>query len=160
MGRKAVVIKEHKIDPDIVYNDILIARLINKVNRDGKKDIARKIVYTALDHVSKEFHIENNHDLVEFFSNLIDNVAPHVMLRSRKIGGATYAVPTPLSPKRRVAIALKLLVKFANKKPGIPMWKSLAREIIDSHNGQGTTIKKRDEIHKMAEANRAYVQRG
>lgn len=145
--------EKREIFPDAKYNSILVARLINTVLRRGKKSLAERIVYTALDNVHKKIGVEPT----EVLSKAIENIRPRVEVKSRRVGGATYQVPVEVSEERGVSLALRWLVQIAKEKKGIPMKIALANEIIDAFNNQGACIKKRDDTHKMAEANRAFA---
>jgi small subunit ribosomal protein S7 len=139
--------------PDPKYNSELIARVITCVMRRGKKSIAEKIVYGALDEIKEKM----NEDPLGVAIRAIDNVKPRVEVKSRRVGGATYQVPVEVSRDRQLALALRWLVTFASTRKGVPLKRSLALELMDAFKNQGNAIKKRDDTHKMAQANRAFA---
>jgi small subunit ribosomal protein S7 len=139
--------------PDPKYNSELIARVITCVMRRGKKSIAEKIVYGALDEIKEKM----NEDPLGVAIRAIDNVKPRVEVKSRRVGGATYQVPVEVSRDRQLALALRWLVAFASTRKGVPLKRSLALELMDAFKNQGNAIKKRDDTHKMAQANRAFA---
>lgn len=153
MSRKKRVYK-HKMNLglDPLYNDYLVTKLINKVLLKGKKSLARKIVYKSLEIVSEKCKKEP----LEAFKKALDNVKPLVEVRSRKIGGSNYQVPVELSEKRQSSLMIRWLVEIARKRNGKGMINKLAFEIIDAYNKTGKMLKKQEEIHKMAEANKAF----
>ncbi len=139
--------------PDPKYNSELVARVITCVMRKGKKSIAERIVYGALDEIKEKL----NEDPLGVAIRAIDNVKPRVEVKSRRVGGATYQVPVEVSRDRQMALALRWLVTFASTRKGVPLRKSLALELMDAFKNQGNAIKKRDDTHKMAQANRAFA---
>lgn len=139
--------------PDPKYNSELIARVITCVMRRGKKSIAEKVVYGALDEIKEKM----NEDPLGVAIRAIDNVKPRVEVKSRRVGGATYQVPVEVSRDRQLALALRWLVTFASTRKGVPLKRSLALELMDAFKNQGNAIKKRDDTHKMAQANRAFA---
>jgi len=151
MGRKRY--KKREIQPDPVYNSLEVAKLINFVMKDGKKDLARKIVYSALKIIEEK---EKKNPL-EVLQEAIKNAQPQWETRPRRFGGASYQVPVPVSPDRAKRLALKWLVLGAREKKGKPMKEKLAEEIILSAKNQGWATKKKAEVHKIAEANRAFA---
>jgi len=138
---------------DPLYSDYYVAKLVNYVMRKGKKSKARKIVYKALDIVAEETKI-NQKDILR---QAVANIAPVVEVRPKRIGGYVYQVPFEVGPERQLALSLRWLVSFAKAKKGKTMAERLAREISDAINMQGDCIKKKESIHKMAAANRAYA---
>lgn len=140
--------------PDIMYKSEAISRFINTVMLDGKKDTARKVVYDALDIISKQ---EGNPDPLETFETAIRNVAPLMEVRSRRVGGANYQVPREVPQQRRVSLAYRWLINAARAKKGKPMAQKLADEIMLAVKNEGTAIKKKDDMHRMAEANKAFA---
>ncbi len=142
-----------EIPPDIKYNSVLVAKLINKVMMNGKKSIAEWIVYTAFDIIREK----TGRNPVEVFEQAVQNAAPVLEVRPRRVGGATYQVPIEVPEHRRISLALRWLVNFARERSGKSMAEKLAAEIIDAANNTGATIKKKEETHKMAEANRAFA---
>ncbi len=137
--------------PDEVYGSLKVAKLINYVMERGKKDTARKIVYKVMDELKKEG------DPVVILDEALDNAAPTVEVRSRRVGGANYQVPREVRPERRLALALRWIIGAARNAKGIPMHKALANELVLAAKEEGVAVKKRDDVHKMAEANRAFA---
>jgi len=140
--------------PDIQYKSEAISRFINTVMLDGKKDTARKVVYDALDIIAKQ---EGNPDPLETFETAIRNVAPLMEVRSRRVGGANYQVPREVPQQRRVSLAYRWLINAARARKGKPMAEKLADEIMLAVKNEGTAIKKKDDMHRMAEANKAFA---
>ncbi|MCX6957651.1 MAG: 30S ribosomal protein S7 [Verrucomicrobiae bacterium] len=150
--RKRVIHKEVK--QDLRYANPLVARLITSVMRDGKRSIAEKIVYTAIETTRSGAEVV---DPLDVLTKAIENIRPRLEVKSRRVGGATYQVPMEVAMDRSLALAMRWLVTFAAKRKGIPMAKALANELKDAAAGQGAAIKKRDDLHKMAQANRAFA---
>ncbi len=141
------------LTPDPKYNSELVARVINYVMRRGKKATAEKIVYGALDHIKKVM----DSDPIEVLVRSVDNIKPKVEVKSRRVGGATYQVPVEISRDRQFALALRWLVQFSSGRKGVAMGKALGLEIMDAYKNEGNAVKKRDETHKMAQANKAFA---
>jgi small subunit ribosomal protein S7 len=120
----------------------------------GNKSAAHKVVYGALDQIASK---NRSSDPLEILQRAVDNVKPRLEVKSRRVGGATYQVPMEVSSERQMALAFRWLVKFASAKKGVPMRRSLANEIADAYQGQGSAIRRRDEVHKMAQANKAFA---
>jgi len=139
-------------DPE--YKSDVLARFINKVMWDGKKSVARKIVYDALRQFS---HKVNMQDPLEAFEKALENAKPVLEVKSRRIGGATYQVPMEVPPKRRESIAMRWIINHSRSKAGKGMCDSLVIELTDCFNNQGATIKKKDDTHRMADANKAFA---
>lgn len=139
--------------PDPQHNSELVARLINCVMRRGKKSTAEKIVYGAL----KEVKEKTGEDSLEVLVKAVDNIKPKVEVKSRRVGGATYQVPVELGRDRQLALAMRWLVTFAATRKGLPMGKAMALELMDAYKNQGNAIRKRDDTHKMAQANKAFA---
>ncbi len=137
--------------PDPRYKSVRVAKLINYVMERGKKDTARKVVYAAFEEMKKEG------DPVAIFEEALQNVQPNLEVRSRRVGGANYQVPVPVRPERQLALALRWIVQTAEAAKGIPMGKQLAQEILQARNNEGAAIAKKDNMHKMAEANKAFA---
>ncbi len=142
------------VQPDFTYNSRDLSKFMNYVMERGKKNTARGIVYGALTEVKEKLKVINP---IEIFDLAIQNVGPIMEVRSRRIGGATYQVPRELNPNRRLALAMRWIVSAARSKKGSPMAQKLAAEIISASKNEGEAIKKRDNTHKMAEANRAFA---
>lgn len=151
--RKKKKIKKRTINPDPRYNNTQVEKFINCVMRRGKKTIARKIVYGSFD-IAKE---KTGKDPIEIFELAIKNVAPLLETRSRRIGGASYQVPVEVRPERRVSLAMRWIIQAAKSKKGKPMAEKLAQELMDAANNTGTAVKKKEDTHRMAEANRAFA---
>ena len=139
--------------PDPVHGDIVLTKFMNYVMYEGKKAVAENIVYGAFDIVSEK---RKDQEVLTTFHSALDNVAPAVEVRSRRVGGATYQVPVEVRPERRRALAIRWLVNAARKRGEHTMTEKLAGELLDASNNRGTAVKKREDTHKMAEANRAF----
>ncbi|MCX8037403.1 MAG: 30S ribosomal protein S7 [Candidatus Sumerlaeia bacterium] len=140
--------------PDPRYSSVLVARFINNVLRRGKKSVAEQIVYGAMDMMSQRL---KNADPLEVFLKAVENVKPVLEVKSRRVGGANYQVPVEVRPERRVSLAIRWLIQAAKERPEKTMRERLANELLDAYNGTGSAIKKREDTHKMAEANRAFA---
>jgi small subunit ribosomal protein S7 len=140
--------------PDIKFQSEAVSRFINTVMWDGKKDTARKIVYDAMDIIQKG---EGNPDPLEMFETAIRNVSPLMEVRSRRVGGANYQVPREVPQQRRVSLAYRWLINAARNKKGKPMAEKLAAEILMAAKNEGEAIKKKDDMHRMADANKAFA---
>jgi small subunit ribosomal protein S7 len=140
--------------PDVRYNSDIIARLINTVMERGKKSIAQGIVYAALDTIKEK---KADMDPLEVFMQALENVKPHLEVKSRRVGGSTYQVPLEVPAERQVAVALRWIVGFSRGRKGMPMAKALAGELLDAFENTGSSVKKRDDVHKMAKANQAFA---
>jgi len=141
------------IQPDQKYKNINLAKLINKIMMDGKKQTAQKLVYDAMEEIEKKTKIEP----IMVFEQAIKNVSPQLEVRSKRIGGATYQVPMEVRADRKIALAMRWIINAARARQGKPYSTFLAEELIDSYNETGSAIKKKEEMHKMAEANKAFV---
>jgi len=144
---------KRKINPDPIYNDLTVARLINMLMVKGKKSIAENIVYGAFEEISQK----TGKEPLEVFRQAMDNVRPLLETKSRRVGGATYQVPVSVQPERGTSLAMRWIRNFARGRKVKPMRQKLAQEILDSYNKTGTSIKKKEDAHKMAEANRAFA---
>ncbi len=145
--------EKREINPDPKFGDLVITKFMNAVMYDGKKSAAEKIVYGALDQVQAKTRQEP----VAVFHQALDNVAPHVEVRSRRVGGATYQVPVDVRTERRQALAIRWLITAARNRNETTMIDRLSGELMDAANNRGTAVKKREDTHKMAEANRAFA---
>ena len=145
---------KREIDPDPVYQSVTLAKFINKVMIDGKKSTARKIVYKAFDKFAKKIKTE---DPLEAFEQALENAKPSLEVKSRRIGGATYQVPVEIPADRRTSMAMQWIITHSRAKAGRSMEEALASELADCYNNQGSTIKKKDDTHRMAEANKAFA---
>jgi small subunit ribosomal protein S7 len=139
--------------PDPKFNDIMVARFINALLLDGKKSTARKIVYNAFDLIEEKTKKPG----LDIFKQAITNTQPLIEVRSRRVGGATYQVPTEVRPERRTALAMRWLKAYARKRSEKTMSQRLAQELIAASNNEGSAVKKKDDTHKMAEANKAFA---
>jgi len=146
-------IAKRKILPDSRYNSELVAKFINNLLLKGKKSIAESILYGAFDIIE-----EKTKELpIEVFEKAVNNVKPVIEVKSRRVGGSTYQVPTEVRQTRRVSLGIKWLIDNARKRAGKSMKEKLAAELIDAANGRGATVKKKEDVHKMAEANKAFA---
>ena len=146
---------EHRpVPPDSRYNSPVVTRLINTVMWRGKKATAQRIVYGAFSILSEK---ANKGDPLDVLTRAVDNIKPRVEVKSRRVGGATYQVPVEVPVERQLALAMRWMVRLADARKGVPMCKALADEIFDAYNNQGACIKKRDDVHKMAQANKAFA---
>ena len=152
MRRRAA--PKRKIIPDSKYESELVAKFMNQLMVDGKKSTAEKIVYGAFEELEKNNEKE---DLVEMFRKILDQIAPVVEVRSRRIGGATYQVPVEVRAKRRTALAMRWLVEAARSRKEKSMPARLAAELSEAKDGKGAAVKKKEDMHRMAEANKAFA---
>ena len=148
--------KKRLILPDPVYNDVKVSKFVNHLMYDGKKSISYEIFYNALKTVGEKMKSEEKSAL-EIWKQALDNVTPHVEVKSRRIGGATFQVPTEIRPDRRESVSMKNMILFALKSGGKGMSDKLASEIMDAYNNQGGAFKRKEDMHRMAEANRAFA---
>ena len=152
MPRKGKVAKRDVL-PDPIYNSKLVTRLVNKIMIDGKKGTAQKILYTAFKNIEEK----TGKPAMDVFATALGNIMPEVELKVRRIGAANYQVPVEVSSERKVTLGLRWLVNYSRLRHEKSMEERLAAEIIDAANGTGASVKKRDDVHKMAEANKAYA---
>lgn len=145
--------EKRKVLPDPVYNSVLVTRAINAIMLDGKKGIAQKILYGSFDLIAQK----TQKDPLEIFNKAVENIMPRLELKVRRIAGANYQVPTDVSPERKVTLALRWLVTLSRKRHEKTMLDKIANEIIDASNNTGDSVKKREDTHKMAEANKAFA---
>ena len=153
MPRRRVV-GQRKILPDPKFHNELLAKFINILMVDGKKSTAEKIVYGALDILSTK---ESDKDQIELFETALENIRPQVEVKSRRVGGSTYQVPVEGRPVRRNALAMRWLVEAARKRGEKSMAQRLANEMLDASDSKGSAVKKREDVHRMAEANKAFA---
>lgn len=151
MPRRRVVAKR-EILPDPKFHNVTLAKFMNHVMVSGKKSVAERIVYGALDIVKEK----SEKDALEIFEEALDNVAPMVEVKSRRVGGATYQVPVEVRPSRRAALAMRWLVEYARNRGEKSMAQRLAGELIDAAQSKGSAVKKKEDVHRMAEANKAF----
>ena len=152
MPRRAAAVRR-EIQPDAVYNNRLVTQLINKVLLDGKKATAERIVYSAFDMVAEK----SGQDALAVFKKAMENVKPTLELKPRRVGGATYQVPVEVNSRRSTQLAIRWIVNFSRARKEKTMAERLANEILDASNGVGASIKRREDLFKMAEANRAFA---
>ncbi|KFF31383.1 30S ribosomal protein S7 [Bifidobacterium bombi] len=145
--------KKRQLLPDPIYGSLVVTQLINKILLDGKKSIAEGIVYSALDIVKEK----TDQEPVSVLKRALDNIRPSLEVRSRRVGGATYQVPVEVKPNRANALSLRWLTDFSRKRREKTMAERLANEILDASNGLGASVKRREDTHKMAEANKAFA---
>ena len=148
--------KKRVILPDPVYGDVRVSKFVNHLMYDGKKNTSYTIFYTALDIVGKKMKNEEKPAL-DIWKKALENITPQVEVKSRRIGGATFQVPTEIRPARKESISMKNLIIFARKRGGKTMADKLAAEIMDAYNEQGGAFKRKEDMHRMAEANRAFA---
>ncbi len=139
--------------PDVVYGSSLVSRLINQIMRRGKKSTAERIVYGAMDQIASR----SGRDPLEVYEEALRNVMPSLEVKPRRVGGATYQVPMEVRPTRKLALGLRWMVNTARARPGRTMQEKLAAEMMEAASGQGASVKKREDTHRMAEANRAFA---
>jgi len=151
MSRRRVAAKRNVI-PDPRFGSEMLTKFMNMVMRDGKKSVAEKIVYGALDTIAEKGHEES----LEVLSKALENIQPRVEVKSRRVGGATYQVPVEVRPSRRVALSMRWLIDAARKRNERTMAAKLAGELLDAFEGRGSAVKKREDTHRMAEANKAF----
>jgi small subunit ribosomal protein S7 len=145
--------EKREINPDPKFGDLVITKFMNAVMYAGKKSVAEQIVYGALDQIQSK----TKQEPVAVFRQALDNVAPHVEVRSRRVGGATYQVPVDVRPERRQALAIRWVITAARNRNETTMVDRLSGELMDAANNRGTAVKKREDTHRMAEANRAFA---
>jgi small subunit ribosomal protein S7 len=148
--------KKRVILPDPVFNDTKVSKFVNHLMYDGKKSISYEIFYNALEAVKAKMQNEEKSAL-EIWKQALDNITPQVEVKSRRIGGATFQVPTEIRPDRKESISMKNMIAFARKRSGKSMADKLAAEIMDAFNNQGGAFKRKEDMHRMAEANRAFA---
>ena len=153
MSRRRRAVKR-KVVADHKYGSTLVARLVSILMLEGKKSIAQKVVYGAMDNLGEKNPSSSPLDLLQ---RAVDNAKPRLEVKPRRVGGATYQVPMEVPAERQQALAIRWIVKFANSRKGVPMSEALANEIMDAYQGQGASIRRRDEVHKMAQANKAFA---
>ncbi|MBU1078339.1 MAG: 30S ribosomal protein S7 [Spirochaetes bacterium] len=152
MSRKKRASKR-EIKADLKYNSLLVTRFINKIMYDGKRSVAEKIVYNVLDLLQEK----TNKSPLEIFEAALNNIKPEIEVKSRRIGGATYQIPIEVPRHRQISLALNWIIGFARSRKAKPMHEKLAAEVLDAYNNTGSAIKKKEDTHKMADANRAFA---
>ena len=146
--------RHEETPPDSRYNNRLVQKLINSVMQDGKKSVAERVIYDAFDLMKKSV---GTNDVLTVFHKAIENVRPHVELKSRRVGGATYQIPIEVRHDRSLSLALRWIRNSSRARKGAPMSKRISDELLSAFKGEGSAVRKREEIHKMAEANRAFA---
>lgn len=149
--------KKRILLPDPVFGDKLVTQFVNNLMLDGKKSVSYRIFYSALDIIAEKMSEEEKSPL-EIWKQAIANITPAVEVKSRRIGGATFQVPTEIRPSRKMSISMKNLILYSRKRSGRSMAEKLAAEIMAAYKEEGAAVKKKEEIHRMAEANRAFAQ--
>ena|SRR5688572_3266638 len=154
MPRKKTKSFKRDITPDIKYQNVLIAKMINKIMKHGKKRLAERLMYGAMAEIEAKMKGQNP---VEVFETAVKNVSPQVQVKARRVGGATYQVPMEVKGDRKIHLALTWILIASRNKSGASFDKMLARELMDAYNNQGDAMKKKEDTHKMAEANKAFA---
>ena len=145
--------EKREILPDPVYGDLIVAKFINNLKKKGKKSLAEKIFYQSIEKIKKQGKVD---DGIELFKKALDNVAPMLEIKSKRIGGATYQVPIEISEGRRMALAMRWIISYSKSRKGQTMADRLAAELIAAANNDGSAVKKKEDTHRMAEANKAF----
>jgi small subunit ribosomal protein S7 len=153
MPRRKIT-EKRAIDPDPRYNSVLVSKFTNGIMERGKRSVAQKIFYGAMDIIEKQV---SDAEPIVVFDKAMEMVRPKVEVKSRRVGGATYQVPVEVRPERRNALAIRWIISFAKSRPGKTMAEKLAAELLDAYNERGGSVKKRDDTHRMAEANKAFA---
>jgi len=148
--------KKRIILPDPRFNDTLVTQFVNNMMYDGKKSTAFTIFYSAMDRINDRAEKEGK-NVIEYWKRALENITPSVEVKSRRVGGATFQVPMEIRPDRKVSIALKNLILYARKRSGKSMSEKLSAEIVAAYNSEGAAFKKKEDMHKMADANRAFA---
>ncbi|MBW1726684.1 MAG: 30S ribosomal protein S7 [Deltaproteobacteria bacterium] len=146
-------VPERTVIPDPKYNNKLVSKFIKSIMRDGKKSTAESILYNAFDVIEKR----TKESAIKIFEQAIENVKPMIEVKSRRVGGSTYQVPTEIRPSRKTALGIRWIIGFARKRPEKGMFEKLAAELLDASNKRGAAVKKKEDTHKMAEANKAFA---
>ncbi len=144
---------KREVAPDPIYNDVLLAKFVNKIMLDGKKSVAQALVYKSLDQIKEKIQDE---EPLAVFKKAVENIKPQLEVRSRRVGGATYQVPVDVRPSRRVTLALRWLCSNSRSRGEKDMATRIAGELMDAYNNRGNAFKKKEDVHRMAEANRAF----
>ena len=154
MPRKVTKALVRDIQPDRMYNSVMVQKTINRVMLNGKKQLAERIMYTAMEKAASKLKVDNPLDV---FEQAFKNIQPHVETRSRRVGGANYQIPFEVKGQRQNHLTIMWFVTAARARRGMPMSDRIAAELMDAYNGAGSAVKKREDTHKMAEANRAFA---
>ena len=153
MSRKKIT-QKHTVEPDVRFQSETVGKFINYLMQDGKKETARKVMYNTLDEVANKMNVE---DPLEIFETALKNTEPTMEVRSRRVGGANYQIPREVKPQRRQALSMKWIIAAARSKTGSPMHKRLATELINAYNNEGDAVQRKEQSHRMAEANKAFA---
>ena len=145
--------EKRKILPDPVYSDLIVAKFINNLMKQGKKSLAEKIFYQSIEKIKEQGKVD---DGIELFKKALENVSPVLEVKSKRIGGATYQVPIEISESRRLALAMRWIISFSKSRKGQTMADRLAAELLAAANNEGSSVKKKEDTHRMAEANKAF----
>ena len=145
--------EKREILPDPKFKDLVLSKFMNNLMLDGKKSVSEKIVYGAFDEIENKM----KRPPLEIFHEALDNIKPSVEVRSRRVGGATYQVPVEVKPARRLSLGIRWIVDAARSRSGMSLKRKLYQELLDASNGEGTAVKKKEDTHRMAEANRAFA---
>lgn len=148
------MLDKRPIAPDPKFNSVLVAKFTNGLMSDGKKTVARRLFYDAMEIIGSKV---TDHEPLTVFEEAMENVRPRVEVKSRRVGGATYQVPVEVRPERRNALAIRWIINFSQSRSGQTMSEKLAAELLDAFNNRGSSVKKKDDTHKMAEANKAFA---
>lgn len=154
MPRKVTKSLARDIQPDRVYGSVMVQRLINRTMLNGKKQLAERLVYTGMEDAAKKLKVDNP---LEVFDQAMKNIQPHLETRSRRVGGANYQIPFEVRGKRQTHLTMMWFVQAARARKGMSMSKRISLELMDAYNNTGTAVKKKEDTHKMAEANRAFA---
>jgi small subunit ribosomal protein S7 len=154
MARKKKTASEVTLKPDPVYGSLLVSKFINCIMREGKKTVAQKIFYKAMEEIKKKL---SDKDPLEVFTQAVENVKPNLEVRSRRVGGASYQVPMQVNKKRQQSLAIRWIIQACREKKGRPMYLKLADELIAAYRREGAAITRRENVHRMAEANKAFA---
>ena len=152
MARRKRAVKREVL-PDPIFNDVVVAKFVNKIMYQGKKSIAQGLFYGALDELKAKIQAE---EPLAVFKKAVENVKPQIEVRSRRVGGATYQVPVDVRPSRRLALAMRWLIEYSRSRGEKDFARRLAGELMDAYNNRGNAVKKKDDVHKMAESNKAF----
>ncbi len=144
---------KRKVKPDVRYNSVVVSKFVNRVMQQGKKSIARRIVYDAMDIIQERM----KRSPLEVIEEAVQNVSPALEVKPRRVGGSTYQIPVEVTPDRRLSLAMRWLLAAARSRPGKSMAEKLANELMDASQGNGSAVKKKEDTHRMAEANRAFA---
>ena len=146
-------VPKREVLPDPVYGSVLVTKLVNSVMLDGKKGVAQKVVYAAFDQIKEK----TEKDPVEVFTQAMENIMPSLEVKARRVGGATYQVPMEVRPERQVSLSIRWLINYARSRGEKGMTAKLSAELLDAFNGRGGAVKKREDTHRMADANKAFA---